>query len=526
MSKFNFSEFVKSIISDKKKLSLALLLLTGTVAVTTTAVVLSNPGSEASQSSNSGQSSTSSSSSSSSSQESEVINDFNFDDAEFVNVLPVGFESRRYVQGPNDQIMVVGFSRETQLYVPQFVVLDSDYTILHSYEVNVGAENGTTYLNNDIGNSTFMNGVTLENGDYLLYGQYRGHLLKNDNTRVQLGGLFASENIPVETAQLYFMVTVSSSTFNVDLVEVSYTTGNQSNFGGWIQDFTALGNDEFLISGTTSFQTGLFVNRPSNVNSNVGFVIKFGYTNSGLTLLDDLYFSNSSYTNLSRTLFHNDKIYVAGHTVGNEGTFSGLSSLASNSRFPFLIVIDEATFTVTHIAPVLDRIVTNVENNEAFIGNIVLGHDGKLVGTVYGRTNSTHSMPNSQVSSVLSFNLEDGTVANEYVISQSGDLVHTYYVGRTETGYFLLGNTEATSGSFLSSGQNDMLMVVLNKSFAITEIVIWGGGGSDYMQTWPLITSRGTLIVGVGTNSTDGTFAEFTEGLTNQAYVSFFIELK
>jgi hypothetical protein len=71
-----------------------------------------------------------------------------------------------------------------------------------------------------------------------------------------------------------------------------------------------------------------------------------------------------------------------------------------------------------------------------------------------------------------------------------------------------------------------MLMVILNKSFAITEIVIWGGGANDTMQTWPLITSRGTLIVGVSTNSTDGTFGDFTEGLPNQEYVSFFIELK
>jgi hypothetical protein len=46
-----------------------------------------------------------------------------------------------------------------------------------------------------------------------------------------------------------------------------------------------------------------------------------------------------------------------------------------------------------------------------------------------------------------------------------------------------------------------MLLLVLNQAFEISQIVIWGGTGSDNMFTWPLITSRGTLIFGVNTNS-------------------------
>ncbi|MEY3609493.1 MAG: hypothetical protein RLZZ264_14 [Bacillota bacterium] len=88
-----------------------------------------------------------------------------------------------------------------------------------------------------------------------------------------------------------------------------------------------------------------------------------------------------------------------------------------------------------------------------------------------------------------------------------------------------LGATRATTSSFASNGESDMLLLVLNQAFEISQIVIWVGTGSDNMFTWLLITSRGTLIFGVNTNSRSGTFAEITEGAPQNAYVSFFIEL-
>jgi len=535
MEKSKQSNFINDLLKDKKKLGLLILLLVGTVTVGTTAVIFNQPqeapNSSISNSNNTtsttvGSSSTvTSSAETSSAATSELINDFSFDDAEFVNALPLGFQPRRFVQGPDNIIVALGvyYIANIEPPIPQIVVLDQNYNILLDYKLDIGFNENVNYSIENNGNYSLMHGVMLENQDVLIFGQYRGHLLKSDSTKEPLGGIFADANIPTSVNLIYFFLKLEKTSLEVSLVEVVSNGSELNIYSGFVQDFIALGGDEFFISGQTQLSSGLFVNRPAlSGGFTVGFLIKFSFVNGVITLIDDIYISNTGYTNVTRSVFFNGKIYFTGQSSGNGGNFADKGIPNANSTFPYIGIVQESTFTLTVVNPIENRIRDNTMNN-SFMGNIAIGHGNKIVATVHGITADTHPSPNATVASVLEIDPITADIIEEYTIAI--DNVSNYFIGKTESGYFLLGRTSATTSSFASNGGSDMLLVVLNQAFEISQIVIWGGTTEDAMQTWPLITSRGTLIFGVSTNSRDGTFASITEGTPANTYVSFFIEL-
>lgn len=85
------------------------------------------------------------------------------------------------------------------------------------------------------------------------------------------------------------------------------------------------------------------------------------------------------------------------------------------------------------------------------------------------------------------------------------------FIGRTESGYFTLGNTSATTGAYASAGNIDILLTITDRDFEVTSFEVWGGENGDGMASWPTVLNSGIHTFASFTSSATGNLAEALE---------------
>jgi hypothetical protein len=535
MKQSKFSDFFLGLIKDRKKLILILLLvLNGSLVITTTFLIFSNNQGGNSSFLSSSSASPSTSNTHSSDVPSPLLNDFSFDDANFVNSFPLGFRPIRFIEGHHNQILSLGFSTPTLLEIndkpslPQFIVMDEAYNPLHNYILDIGIDASVSYLNRDlVGITGFHQGARLDNGDFLVFGQLPGYLLNSNNEKISLGGIFSETNILETTENIQFFIKIDAGSYAVSLVDVYQSI--EATYNSFSQELTFTDPSSFFLAGQTTLKSGLFINNPSHdfpTHSSL-FIIKFSYINGAISILDDFYLFNSGSTQFTRSLYSERIIYFTGNTLGNTGSFSAYEIQGNTYRFPFVGAINLEDFSFVFLTVVSSRIFNTTDFSSGFtsLGSLVIGHNNELITTALGQTGPSHALPNANVSSILLMNRFTGVIDQEINYGATG-FTTGFFIGQTVSGYFILGGTSATRGLYASNGRTDILMVLLNQSFSVTKIVAWGGSEHEGIASWPMISSKGTLFFAAYTTSRDGTFASLTSDLLLESEIIFLIELK
>ena len=484
----------------------------GVVAVTTGGNANSSSSLTSNSTNSSTNNSTNSTSNTPSNNEEQIITDFEFSNGQFVNTaFPLGFTPSRFVDDNEGGFYAMGRLAEnnsTTKPQPAIVRVGEDFTPIWTLAIDLGYQNSTTYSNNNNWRTRFHNGGLLENGDLLVFGEAVGYLLLSDNsTRVALGGIFSGESIPTTTNSVFFYGVVSQ---DGEFTLIDYILTNNSFGDSYIADMYLLGNDEFVLVGRAYYDQGIFTGITLPQNNQSSYILHVSYQNDTLTTQNLFQFTSSINLFINRSFKDGVNLVIAGNATGS---IAGIENFdyGSNLSYGFLLSFDLEAWSLNWATPIDSLKVDRNTDQNGFINsyNVILGHEDAYVMLLQRRVNN-----NNVFTTYLVEVSKTGEVLGTQTLGEE-NTNSTYFIGRTVSGYFTLGNTTATTGIYASNGAEDLFLTIMNEDFEITSFEIWGGNNLDAMQTWPTVLNNGTLIFGAYTNSTTGDFAEAFNKTTN-----------
>lgn len=496
---------------SRKLILLLVALLGGATTVGIIAATIGgNDGASNQPSSSTNSSNSTSQSSLASSNEEQVIRDFQFSNARFTaNAYPTNFQPIRFVDDGLGGFYAMGRLRTNGLMdnasIPSIARVNEDFESAWTLDFDLGYQEGTTYSQNYNFN-TIYHGALLDNKTLLVFGEARGHLLLADNTtRVQLGGIFEGENIPTSTIRVFFYGTV---TIEGEFTMIDYILSENYGFGeAYISDVYSLGNDEFIVIGRANYDQGLFEGVTLSQSTTSSYIAHFAFENNELNTLNIESFSGLGQLSVNRTFLKDDLLVLSAQATG---TIQGYPALnyASTVTYPLFIGFNIDSFEVSWMTAEDSLKINRVGNESRYVntGNIILGHDGTFLAIVQHRDND---LPNNN----STFVVELSTLGSVVEVRTLGDLNSnsTYFIGRTVSGYFTLGDTSAPLGPYESAGGNDLFLTILDKDFEITSFEVWGGENRDGMASWPTVLNSGILVFAADTSSSTGNLAEALE---------------
>jgi hypothetical protein len=490
--------------SKKLILLLVLLLGVGTTVGIVAATLGGNEGSSTPSSSSNG----TSGGSIPASNEDQVIRDFQFSNARFtMDAYPINFQPIRFVDDGFGGFYAMGRLRtnnETDAAsIPSIVRVNEDFESAWTLDFDLGYQEGITYSQN-YSFSTIYHGALLDNKTLLVFGETTGHLLLADNTRVQLGGIFEGENIPTTTRRVFFYGIVTDEG---EFTMIDYLTTDNNLGDAYISDMYSLGNDEFIVIGRANYNQGIFEGVTLTQAISSSYIAHFAFENNELTTLNIENFAGSGQFSVNRTFLKDDLLVLSTQATG---TIEGYPALnyAETVMYPLFIGFNIDSFEVAWMTAEDSLKINRIGNESRYVntGNVILGHDDTFLAVIQHRDNDLGTNNST-------FVVELSTLGSVVEVRTLGDLNSnsTYFIGRTLSGYFTLGDTSATTGPYESAGGNDLFLTILDKDFEITSFEVWGGENRDGMASWPTVLNSGILIFAADTSSSTGNLAEALE---------------